>query len=595
MEAARPRTARRRPRRGSVERPIDTRLLRTVAIVLAGPLVLVLLTMARPGPLPAPSLPSSFDGPTAVALTRELSRDHARRVPGTASARAAAAWFTQKIEQYGLVVDEDVWTESVPGLGTVELRNLAVVIPGSVDEAILVVAHRDNTSRTSGANDNASGTAALIELARGFATVGTGGALPRRPLHTIVLLSSDAGAYGGEGTARFARTSPVGRRLTAALVLDGLGGIADPRIELSGLDRASPPPALPRTLAARVEGELGQPPDRPGVIRQLVALGLPFAVGEQAPLLEVGVPAVHLSTAPDAETKPGSDEIESLDTAKLERLGAAADATLGSLDAAVELPRSTASAVFVGNSAIRGWALQLLFLAAVVPFFAAALDLAGRCRRRQLSLTPGWRALRRRLGWWLAAAAAILAATLLGGFPDETSLPPTPADPSLDRWPAVAVTLLAVLGVAAWVRNRTRHRARRQATGDETLAGWAATLLGLGVVTVVTAMASPFTLVFVIPSLYAWLLVPHVPGAKGWLPDLLYGVGLAGPAVVLATLAVQLDLGLRTPLYAISLLTTGTVPWLATLALIGWAAVATQVAALIAGTYAPTRPPSNRR
>ena len=360
MEAARPRTARRRPRRGSVERPIDTRLLRTVAVVLAGPLVLVVLTMARPGPLPAPSLPSSFDGPTAVALTRELSRDHARRVPGTASARDAARWFQQKVEQYGLVVDEDVWIESVPGLGSVELRNLAVVIPGSVDEAILVVAHRDNTSRTSGANDNASGTAALIELARGFATVGTGGALPRRPLHTIVLLSSDAGAYGGEGTARFARTSPVGRRLTAALVLDGLGGEAEPRIELSGLDRSSPPPALPRTLAARVEGELGQPPDSPGVIRQLVALGLPFAIGEQAPLLEVGVPAVRLSTAPDGETKPGSDEIESLDTAKLERLGAAADATLGSLDAAVELPRSTASALFVGDSAVRGWALQLL-------------------------------------------------------------------------------------------------------------------------------------------------------------------------------------------------------------------------------------------
>ena len=303
-----------------------------------------------------------------------------------------------------------MWTESVPGLGTVELRNLAVVIPGSVDEAILVVAHRDNTARTSGANDNASGTAALIELARGFATVGTGGALPRRPLHTIVLLSSDAGAYGGEGTARFATTSPVGRRLTAALVLDGLGGSRRPA------DRAlwARPGLADRRrcrerLAARVEGEMGQPPDRPGVIRQLVALGLPFAVGEQAPMLEVGVPAVRLSTAPDAETKPGSDEIESLDTAKLERLGAAADATLGSLDAAVELPRSTASAVFIGDRAIRGWALQLLFLAAVVPFFAAALDLAGRCRRRQLSLAPGWRALRRRLGWWLAAAAVIVA------------------------------------------------------------------------------------------------------------------------------------------------------------------------------------------
>jgi hypothetical protein len=551
--------------------------------------------MARPGPLPAPALPSSFDGPTAVALTRVLSRDHARRVPGTASAAEAAAWFRQKVEQYGLAVDEDVWTESVPGLGTVKLRNLAVVIPGSVGEAILLVANRDNTAGTSGANDNASGTAALIELARGFATVGTGGALPRRPLHTIVLLSSDAGAYSGQGVARFARASQDARQIAAALVLDGLAGAAEPRIELSGLDRASPPPALPRTLAARVKDELTRAPDRPSIVRQLVALGLPFAVGEQAPLLGEGVPAVRLSTAPDAEAQPGSDEIASLDAPKLMRLGAAIDATLGSLDAAVELPRSTASAVFVGDRAIRGWALQLLLLAATVPFVAAALDLAGRCRRRQLSLVPGWRALRRRLGWWLAAAAVIMAATLAGGFPDEQSLPPTPSDPSLDRWPAIAVTLFVLLALAAWVRSRTASRPRRRATPDETLAGWAAALLGLGVVAIITALASPFTLVFVIPSLYAWLLVPHVPGAKGWLPDILYGVGLAGPVIALATLAVQLDLGLRAPLYAISLCTTGTVPWLATLALVGWAAVATQVATLVSGAYAPVGPPSNRR
>ena len=65
--------------------------------------------------------------------------------------------------------------------------------------------------------------------------------------------------------------------------------------------------------------------------------------------------------------------------------------------------------------------------------------------------------------------------------------------------------------------------------------------------------------------------------------------------MALATVAVQLDLGLRAPLYVISLFTTGTVPWLATLALIGWAAVATQVAALISGSYAPIGPSPNRR
>jgi Peptidase family M28 len=595
MEAARPRTDRRRPRRGSVDRPIDTRLVRSVGVVLAVPLLLVLLTMARPGPLPAPALPPSFDAATAVALTREFSSQHARRVPGTLDAANAALWFQQKIEQYGLKVEEDAWTEGVPGLGRVKLRNLAVVIPGAVDETIVVVAHRDNIISTAGANDDASGTAALIELARGYATVGTGGAQPRRPLHTIVLLSSDAGAYGSEGVERFSRTSRFRQRVTAAVVLDGLAGRATPRIELSGLGRTSPTPALVRTLAARVAAATGRAPEQPSLVRQLVALGLPFGVGEQAPLLRRGIPAVRLSTSPDAAPVPGSDEVAALDTTVFTRLGAAVDATLGSLDAAVELPRSTAVGVFLGGRTVRGWALELLFLASLAPFVAGAFDLAGRCRRRQLSLLPGWLALRRLFGWWLAVALAVAVATVLGAFPGSRELPPTPADPALDRWPAIAVALVAFVAVAAWLRNRTARARPRNATSDEVLAGWGATLLGLVAVAVVTAIASPYTLVFVLPSLYAWLLVPHVPTVKGWLPDVLFGVGLAGPIVAVMTLAHQLDLGFRAPLYAISLCTTGTVPWLATLALVGWAAVATQVATLVSGAYAPVGPPSKRR
>ncbi len=564
-------------------------------MVLAVPVLVVALTMARPGPLPSPTLPPSFDGPTAAALTREFSSQHARRVPGTPDAVKAASWFRDKIEQYGLSVETDGWTEAVPGLGQVKLENLAVVIPGAFDETIVVVAHRDNTVQTTGANDNASGTAALIELARGYATVGTGGAEPRQPLHTVVLLSTDAGAYGGEGVERFSQTSRFRQRLTAALVLDGLAGDAAPRIEVAGLDRTSPTPALVRTLAARVTGETGRSPERPSFVRQLVSLGLPFGAGEQAPLLRGGIPAVRLSTSPDGEAVPGSDEVAKLDDTALTQLGTAVDATLNSLDAAVELPRSTAGTVFLGGRAVRGWALELLYLAALAPFAAAAFDLAGRCRRRQLRLLPGWLALRRLLGWWLAVAAAVAAATLLGAFPGAQDLPPTPADPALDRWSAVAVTLVALVAVAAWLRSRTARVRRREPSADEVLAGWGATLLALGAVALVTALASPYTLVFVLPSLYAWLLVPHVPTTKGWLPDVLFGLGLAGPIVAMVTVAHQLDLGLRAPLYAISLCTTGTVPWLATLALIGWAAVATQVATLVSGTYSPGGQPQRRR
>ena len=80
----------------------------------------------------------------------------------------------EQLALYGLpVTAEDAWDESIPGLGTVRLRNLVTVIPGASTDAILFLAHRDNIGSGPGANDNASGTAALIELERGYGRLGT--------------------------------------------------------------------------------------------------------------------------------------------------------------------------------------------------------------------------------------------------------------------------------------------------------------------------------------------------------------------------------------------------------------------------------------
>ncbi|MGL6278480.1 MAG: M28 family peptidase, partial [Gaiella sp.] len=309
---------------------MNTRLARSVALVLAAPLAVVALTVVRPGPLPAPVLPPAFDGGVALTLTRELARDIPDRVPGSPGSQAAARWFEEKLALYGIPVEEDVWTQELPGLGTVELRNLAAVVRGTLDKTIVVIANRDNTGASSGANDNASGTAALVELARAYATVGTGGAQLRQPLHTIVFLSTDAGAYGSAGAERFA-AGPRAATAVAALSLDGLAGRAPARIELGGAGRTSPKPALVRTLEARLLQD-GTSPRMPDLLSQLVALALPLGLGEQAPLLAAGVSAVRLATAPEVGSEPGADEAESLSAITLARLGAAVDATIGSLD-----------------------------------------------------------------------------------------------------------------------------------------------------------------------------------------------------------------------------------------------------------------------
>ena len=586
MEPARLGTSKRRPRRGSVERPVDLRLVRNLAAVVVFPLLLVVVTVVRPGPLPAPALPPAFDGATATALTRELADNNASRVPGSLGAANAAQWFRDKLALYGLPVREDAWREDVPGVGRVELRNLAAVVEGTLDQAIVVVAHRDNDGLSAGANGNASGTAALVELARAYATAGTTESA-RTPLHTLVFLSTDGGAYGSLGAARFAAHSPLARRAVAVVSLDGIAGRARTRLELGGLGSHSPPPALVRTADARIETETGRAPAQPGFLGQLAALGLPFGFGEQAPLLGRGIPALRISTAADGGTPPGGDELAALDERKLGALGRASESLLSSLDAAVELPTTTGGALYLGRRAVRGWALQLLLVSLVVPFAGAAIDLLSRCRRRRLPLAPAWRALRRRIGLWLVLLTLLALAAIAGALPREPRLPPPPDQPPVDAWP-VGAAVIGVLAVTlVWLRARARLIPRARARPEEDLAAYAVAFVALLLVAAGTVLVSPYSLVFLLPSLYAWLVLPQLRRAPGWVTDVAFGAGLVGPVLALVVLAEDLDLGLRAPLYAASLLTTGVVPWGATLMLAAWAAVASFVGAIAAGRYAP--------
>ena len=100
------------------------------------------------------------------------------------------------------------------------------------------------------------------------------------------------------------------------------------------------------------------------------------------------------------------------------------------------------------------------------------------------------------------------------------------------------------------------------------------------------ALAKPYALVFVLPSLYAWMWLPL--RSRLWQRALLYGAGLAGPLLGLALLARQLDFGaLDTPLYVTGLATVGYLSVGSVLAAIVWAAAAAQLAALAFGRYAP--------
>ncbi|MGH3132463.1 MAG: M28 family peptidase [Gaiellaceae bacterium] len=585
MEAARPGGRRRRARRGTVDRPLNARLVRVASLVVAPALLALLFSVSTTGTLPRPQLEPVFDGAVAGTLAAELSTAFPSRVPGTVEAANAARWYEETISALGLVTDEDVWGADLPDLGDVELRNVVTVIPGRSEETILVVAHRDNAGAGRPFGDNASGTAALIELARGYAPRGAGAApLPAR---TLVLVSTDGGAYGGAGGARFTGESPYVDDALAAVVLDGVGGRGRPRIAVAGGRSSSPARVLVSTASARIEEQVGVAPSRPSVLTQLVDLGIPLAAGEQGLLLAEGVAAVALTTDdPSDPNVPVGDRAGPLAVARLGRLGRATEALIASIDGSVGAAFRTQDTLFLDERAASGWAVRLTLVIAVVPFALGIFDLLVRSQRRHLPLGPAFRALRTRVAVSLYAGLLLWVGGLAGIFPTGASLPLPPYSPSVLDWPLSGVALLVIAFLLVWLVARRRLVPTVAASPEERLAGYTAALAWLSAVAIVIALVQPYALVFVLPSLYAWLLLPLRRRRRARAA--IYLAGLAGPVGGLLFLGNELGLGpADTLLYVVGLVTVGYVPLTSVVLTAAWAASAAQLAALAFGRYAP--------
>ena len=261
MAATPARATRRRPRRGSLERPVDGRLYRSSFLVVSLPLLILAFSITRPAALPAPLLPPNFDGPSTRDAGRRLcadvSRPPARAAPAHSPRQAGFASRSRRTA----CRSAGTRGADVPRLGKVQLQNLWAVARGRSPDAIVVMAHRDDTGIGPGANDNASGTAALIELARSYAQTSAAesrGGARIRPAHTLVFLSTDGGAFGGLGADRFAQPPPF--HVVATVNLAAIAGNGPPRLVITGDTPRSPAATLVETAAKRVLEQAGTSP-----------------------------------------------------------------------------------------------------------------------------------------------------------------------------------------------------------------------------------------------------------------------------------------------------------------------------------------------
>lgn len=109
----------------------------------------------------------------------------------------------------GVVVDAETATR--------QSRNVIAIRPGRRAEAIVVGAHFDSVSAGPGANDNASGTATVLELARYFAQ--------RDYPYTLYFVAFGAEEIGLRGSRHFVGALPDGARssLRAMINVDMVG------------------------------------------------------------------------------------------------------------------------------------------------------------------------------------------------------------------------------------------------------------------------------------------------------------------------------------------------------------------------------------
>jgi hypothetical protein len=575
---------RRRARRGSLERPLNSRLYRGSFAVVALAVLLLAFSIVRPVALPPPQLPPNFDGAAARELAAYLAGHYPDRSPGGAGSLAATAWFRDQMRQYDLPVSADTWTATIPGSGRARLTNLWAVARGQTRQAIVVMAHRDDLGQGAGANDNATGTAALVELARGYA-LSTAPGSHLRAGHTIVFLSTDAGAFGGLGALRFASRPPF--PVVAAIDLDAIGGRGSPRLEIAGDAPRSPAASLVQTAARRLEEQTGREPGRPSVLAQLIDLGVPFTLYGQGPLVARGIPAVTMTTAGARPPEAFTDRSSALSTARIGQIGRAAQQLVGSLDQGLELAQGTTTFVWWGQRFVRGWAIELVLFSLLVPYLVAVVDLFAHCRRRRIPLLPAARSLRSRVLLWLFTGGAFYALDALGAWPSGEPRPPSPATRAAGDWPVLALILFAAIAFAGWLLVRQRLVPRRRVTPEEQLAGETAALIGLGVVALLVLATNPYALIFFVPALHAWLWLPQVRLGRRPLALLLLVAGLSGPALIVLSLAIRFGLGFDAPWYLAELVSLGYVHVPAVAITLAGAACAAQLVAVTAHRYAP--------
>lgn len=275
-------------------------------------------------------LPAVFD---ATAMTAHIAwlADPARegRGLGSAGLQAAADYVAKAFAAAGLQpADANGWFQDFEytpagAQKSLALRNVVGVLRGTnpryADQAVVVSAHYDHLGRSGpgvrvaeigqihpGADDNASGVAVLIELARTLATAGA----PERSVIFVAFSGEEAGLQGSKWFVEHPRGAPLAG-IRAVVNLDTVGRLGAGELSVLGTGTASE--------------------------WQHVFRGITFSTGiaiknvpgasqssDQQSFIDRGIPGVQLFTAAHLDYHRPTDTADRIDAAGLVKVATVA-------------------------------------------------------------------------------------------------------------------------------------------------------------------------------------------------------------------------------------------------------------------------------
>lgn len=291
------------------------------------PLVVILdkPALAKAPPVPTETRPALAELPPVFSQERLMghvswlaSPERAGRGLGTTALRDSADYIARQMESAGLkpAGDNGTWFQKFtvaegPEGKPVEAMNVVGILPGSRsdwgDQSVILGAHYDHLGHGwpdvhagdegkihFGADDNASGVAIMLELARNLAAEGGG---PRN-LVVIAFSAEECGRLGSQYYVKHPQLPAAGIR--AVINLDTVGRLFDGKLAIHGTGTADEWPHIFRGC---------------GFVTGIPNTFVPSATegSDQESFIAAGIPGVQIFTGAHADYHRPGDTVDKVD------------------------------------------------------------------------------------------------------------------------------------------------------------------------------------------------------------------------------------------------------------------------------------------